>query len=116
MPKKPSVDITIPVFNEELDLEKSINTLVAYLDVDLSTDLKHLPNLINALSRGYDIAIGSRNKKDSHVYGRNLLRSITSKGYILLIKLFFWVPFSDAQCGFKAVTREVVRKLSPRIT
>lgn len=180
MPKKPSVDITIPVFNEELDLEKSINTLVAflikyfsdydwtitiadnastdktldiakklskkykrvsyvhlplkgrgravkyvwkntksdyvaYMDVDLSTDLKHLPNLINALSRGYDIAIGSRNKKDSHVYGRNLLRTITSKGYILLIKLFFWVHFSDAQCGFKAVSREVVSKIIPKI-
>lgn len=88
---------------------------VAYMDVDLSTDLKHLPALVRALSRGYDIAIGSRNAHGARVYGRSLLRTITSKGYILLIKLFFWVHFSDAQCGFKAATRQAVKSLIPRI-
>lgn len=180
MVKKPSIDITIPVYNEEKELEKSVITLmnfldkhmsdydwtitvadnasvdstleiarklstkythvkvvhlpqkgrgravkktwseskadyVAYMDVDLSTDLKHLPNIIHALERGYDIAIGSRNKRDSRVYGRSILRTITSKGYILLIKLIFWVGFTDAQCGFKAVTRDFVRKMIPKI-
>ena len=80
---------------------------VAYMDVDLSTDLKHLPALVGSLTRGYDVAIGSRNAHGSRVYGRSLLRTITSKGYILLIKLFFWVHFSDAQCGFKATTRHI---------
>jgi len=83
----------------------------AYMDVDLSTDLKHFPTLARSLVRGYDIAIGSRNSSGSRVYGRSLLRTITSKGYIALIKLFFVVHFSDAQCGFKAVTREVVEDL-----
>ncbi len=85
--------------------------LVAYMDVDLSTDLKHFPPLVRSLLRGYDIAIGSRNAVGSRVYGRNRLRTITSKGYILLIKMFFLVHFSDAQCGFKAATREVVNTL-----
>lgn len=88
---------------------------VVYMDVDLSTDLKHLPALVRALSRGYDIAIGSRNARGARVYGRSTLRTITSKGYIVLIKLFFWVHFSDAQCGFKAATRRVVEVLIPRI-
>ena len=89
--------------------------IVAYLDVDLSTDLKHLPPLVRSLVAGYDIAIGSRNTKGDRVYGRHLLRNITSKGYISLIKLFFWVHFSDAQCGFKAVTRHVVNELIPHV-
>lgn len=88
---------------------------VAYMDIDLSTDLKHLPNILHALERGFDIAIGSRNTRGARVYGRGALRNITSKGYIALIKLFFWVHFTDAQCGFKAVTRTVVRELMPRI-
>ncbi len=88
---------------------------VAYMDVDLSTDLKHLPALVRALSRGYDIAIGSRNAHGARVYGRSFLRTITSKGYILLIKFFFWVHFSDAQCGFKAATRQMVKLLIPRV-
>lgn len=95
---------------------ESISTdLVAYMDVDLSTDLKHLPALVGSLVRGYDVAIGSRNARGSRVYGRSLLRTITSKGYIHLIKLFFWVHFSDAQCGFKATTRHMVERLVPRV-
>lgn len=89
--------------------------IVAYMDVDLSTDLKHLPPLVRSLTRGYDIAIGTRNANGSRVYGRSALRTMTSKVYILLIKLFFWVHFSDAQCGFKAATRRVVRDIIPKI-
>lgn len=95
--------------------QKSADDYLAYMDIDLSTDLKHLPPLLHSLERGFDIAIGSRNAKGARVYGRGILRNITSKGYILLIKLFFWVHFSDAQCGFKAVTRHVVDTLIPDI-
>ncbi len=95
--------------------QRHIADVVAYMDVDLSTDLKHFPPLVRSLQRGYDVAIGSRNAWGSRVYGRGLLRTITSKGYIFLIKLFFWVHFSDAQCGFKAATRAVVEELIPHV-
>jgi glycosyltransferase involved in cell wall biosynthesis len=88
---------------------------LAYMDIDLSTDLKHVPNMVHALERGYDIAIGTRNALGARVYGRSLLRTITSKTYIILIKLFFFVHFSDAQCGFKAVTKRVVDELLPHL-
>lgn len=94
---------------------KSNTDYLAYMDIDLSTDLKNFPPLIHSLQRGYDIAIGSRNTRGARVYGRGLLRTFTSKIYILLIKLFFWVNFTDAQCGFKAVTRRVVTDLIPHI-
>lgn len=87
----------------------------AYMDVDLSTDLKHFPALVGSLSRGYDIAIGTRNAWGARVYGRSALRTFTSKMYILLIKCMFWVHFSDAQCGFKAVSRRVVTQIIPHI-
>lgn len=178
--KKPSVNIVIPVYNEEKELAASVGTLrdyvrnhlsdfswritiadnaskdktlaiakslskkyadvffvhlpqkgrgravkhvwttdgadiEAYMDVDLSTDLTHLPPLVRSLTRGYDIAIGSRNARGSRVYGRSMLRNFTSKMYITLIKLFFWVHFSDAQCGFKAVTRRVINDIIPSV-
>lgn len=87
----------------------------AYMDVDLSTDLKHFPPLVRSLTRGYDLAIGSRNSWGSRVYGRSMLRTFTSKMYIFLIKLFFWVHFNDAQCGFKAVTRRVIHEVIPYV-
>jgi hypothetical protein len=86
------------------------------MDVDLSTDLKHFPPLVRSLLRGYDIAIGSRNVRGARVYGRNFLRTMTSKGYIFLIKFFFWIHFSDAQCGFKAVTGRIVKTLLPAVS
>ncbi len=174
-----TVDVVIPVYNEESDLEQSISTLVAflharcpypwrvviadnastdrtleiakelsgripevayihldekgrgralrkawmesqadmvsYMDVDLSTNLEAFPPLLEALARGgYHVAIGSRLKEGSAIT-RQLRREILSRGYNLLIKLMFWNGFSDAQCGFKALTRRAVKELVPLV-
>ncbi len=87
-----------------------------YMDVDLSTDLKSLPDLVSAIaSEGYEVSTGSRLSKGSEVIGRKLTREITSRGYNLLIKMLFWPPFPDAQCGFKAVSRKAAEGLLPLI-
>lgn len=179
--KKLSLEITIPVFNEEKELEESVLKLYAYcrknmnryaweitiadnassdntpiiaatlarkypeirlfrleekgrgravkrvwsesqcdiccyMDLDLSTDLKHLPKICAAIEKGADIAIGSRLKKGAHVEGRTLLREITSRTLnFFFIKLWFQTSFTDAQCGFKAVSKKVVEELIPKI-
>jgi glycosyltransferase involved in cell wall biosynthesis len=88
----------------------------AYMDLDLSTDLRHLPNILAALDNGYDIAIGSRLAKGSKVEGRTLIREITSRTLnFFFIQFWFRTHFTDAQCGFKAVTKKVVNELIPRI-
>lgn len=177
--EKATVDVVIPVYNEERVLEESISTLVAflharcpyrwriviadnastdrtlevarrlseripeaefihldekgrgralrrawmesgadvvsYMDVDLSTNVEAFPPLIEALiSGGYHLAIGSRLQKES-VITRQLKREILSRGYNLLIKFMFFSKFSDAQCGFKALTRQAVRELVPLV-
>ena len=87
-----------------------------YMDLDLSTDLKHLPNLLKSLRNGSDIAIGSRLAEGARVEGRTTIREITSRTLnFFFIKLWFGTHFSDAQCGFKAVTKNVVEKLIPKI-
>ncbi len=87
-----------------------------YMDVDLSTDLKSLPDLVAAIAHeGYEISTGSRLIKGSEVIGRKLIREITSRGYNLLIRLMFWPPFHDAQCGFKAVSPRAAENLMPLI-
>ena len=174
------VDVVIPVYNEEADLERSVTTLrqflldhvdhdwrivvadnasqdrtleisrglkeryrgqvsyvhldqkgrgralrrawtesdadvVAYMDVDLSTDLSALPPLIDSLvDSEYDVAIGSRLIEGARVQ-RGLKREIISRIYNLMIKVMFRNKFSDAQCGFKAVTRRAVRDIVPLI-
>lgn len=178
---KPSVEITIPVYNEERELEKNITTLLefcnknlktydwhitiadnasrdntpiiaemlakkhlkilyfrleqkgrgravkrvwsqsgsdfcVYMDLDLSTDLVHLSNLLKALESGFDIAIGSRLAKGAKVEGRTKLREITSRVLnFFFIQFFFHTHFTDAQCGFKAATKKVVENLIPKV-
>ncbi|HEV2339174.1 MAG TPA: glycosyltransferase [Patescibacteria group bacterium] len=87
-----------------------------YMDLDLSTDLQHLPHLLEKLQDGYDIAIGSRLKKESKVEGRSMLREFISRTMnFFFIQLFFQTHFTDAQCGFKGVTRHTVDTLIPKI-
>jgi glycosyltransferase involved in cell wall biosynthesis len=89
--------------------------IVSYMDVDLSTDLGAFPPLIDSLiDSEYDVAIGSRLKRGSQVQ-RGLKREVISRIYNAMIKLMFWNKFSDAQCGFKAVTRRAVRDIVPLI-
>ena len=87
-----------------------------YMDVDLSTDINALPALVSAVANeGYDVATGSRLISGSKVTGRKPVREITSRGYNLLIRLLFWPPFHDAQCGFKAVSRRAAENLLPLV-
>ena len=87
-----------------------------YMDLDLSTDLKHLPSILKALESGYDIAIGSRLAKGAKVEGRTILREITSRTLnFFFIQFWFRTHFTDAQCGFKGVTKEIVRDLIPKV-
>lgn len=88
----------------------------SYMDLDLSTDIKHIPELFKKLEEGYDIVIGSRLTKGSKVEGRTWLRELTSRTMnFFFIRFFFNVHITDAQCGFKAVNRRVVHDLIPRI-
>ncbi len=87
---------------------------VAYMDVDLSTKLTAFPPLIKALDEGYGVAIGSRLVGGSRVK-RGLKREITSRSYNFLIRMMFLPSFHDAQCGFKAVRRDVVQEIVPFI-
>ena len=87
---------------------------VSYMDVDLSTDLQHFPQLIAALESGYHIAIGSRLSKTSQV-DRGWKREFISRSYNLLIKGMFFTSFPDAQCGFKALHRRTAAAIVPHI-
>lgn len=174
------VDVVIPVYNEQEGLEKSISTLVSYLeahcpylwriiiadnaskdrtpeigrrlaeasprvdylrleqkgrgralrqawrssnadvlsymDVDLSTDLDSFMPLIEPLAEGrYGLATGSRLSRGAHVT-RGLKREVISRIYNLMIKIVFpRKHFTDAQCGFKAITQGAARELLPLV-
>lgn len=89
--------------------------VLAYMDVDLSTDLNALLPLVAPLISGHsDLAIGSRLARDSRVV-RGPKREFVSRAYNLILKSSLAARFSDAQCGFKAVRRDVAQRLLPMV-
>ncbi len=88
--------------------------VITYMDVDLSTGLDAFVPMVNALQEGYGIAMGSRLMPGAKVQ-RSIKREITSRVYNLCIKLMFRVSFYDAQCGFKAIRRDVAQRLVPLV-
>jgi putative flippase GtrA len=89
--------------------------VVAYMDVDLSTDLHALLPLVAPLVTGHsDVAIGSRLAPGARV-ARGPKREVISRIYNLLLRTTLRNSFSDAQCGFKAMRADVARQLLPLV-
>lgn len=95
-------------------LENKADVLV-YMDIDLAVSLDDIKDLINPIIKGdYDMAIGSRLLPESKI-SRSFIRELSSQTYNFLSKVILVHKFSDLQCGFKAIKREVFEKIAPFI-
>jgi len=89
--------------------------VVAYLDVDLSTDLAGLAPLVAPLLSGHsDVAIGTRLSRGSRVV-RGTKREFISRSYNGIVRTVLSASFTDAQCGFKAITKTAADRLLPLV-
>jgi hypothetical protein len=94
---------------------RSTADVVVYMDVDLSTDLRALGPLVAPLVSGHSaLAIGTRLGRGSHVT-RGARREVVSRCYNHLLRATLRARFTDAQCGFKAVRRDVAAVLLPQV-
>lgn len=88
--------------------------VLCYMDADLSVALDALLHLLGEIRRGADVAYGSRFAPGADIE-RSLIREIISRGYNLLVRTLLGLKAGDAQCGFKALTRDAWRTLSPQV-
>ena len=93
-------------------LESSCD-VVSYMDVDLSTGLEAFPLMVQAIAEeGYHVVTGNRLMPGAQTV-RSFKREVISRAYNLLIKAMFQTRFTDAQCGFKALSRTAAQMLVP---
>lgn len=87
--------------------------VVGYMDIDLSTNIKHLGEAIHIFKNRPEVEYinGSRFAKESDTQGRKWYRRITSQGLLILLKLFLRMRCTDAICGFTFVRRETALSL-----
>ena len=94
-------------------VELSRGEVTGYMDIDLSANIKHLGEAIHIFMTRPEIAYinGSRFAKESDTKGRKWYRKITSRGLLILLKLFLRMKSTDAICGFTFVRRETATTL-----
>ena len=101
-------------FNPQFDIH-------CYMDVDLSTDLSVLSDMLDSIrNENSDLVIGSRLKKQSKVINRPWNREIISRIYSLIMRMVFIQGFKplyirDYQCGFKAISSKLANELLPLV-
>ena len=89
--------------------------LLAYMDVDLSTDLEAWPRLLQPIIGGtHDLVTGSRLVAGSRIK-RSWRREFLSRGYSLLARWVVRAPCRDLQCGFKALRKSTALALLPQV-
>ena len=95
---------------------KSRADVLIYMDADMSTDPKHVYELIKAIANEkYDVAIGSRMKKGAKIK-RSLIRRLMSLVYYsILLPVVLPVGVKDTQCGFKAINQKVAKNIIPKL-
>jgi glycosyltransferase involved in cell wall biosynthesis len=94
--------------------KSSRGDILAYIDVDLATDMLHLSELIDQIRSGYDLATGSRMMPESDAV-RSAKRGIASKGFNFLVRMMLGSKLYDHQCGFKAFKRSALLDLLDQV-
>lgn len=97
--------------NLAASFRKADKEFIVFMDADLSTDLRHLEQLVESLEEGADVAVGSRWLPDSRV-SRSGYRKAISSVYNSIIRTVFKSKIKDHSCGFKGFRRSVWEKLS----
>lgn len=91
--------------------------LVLFSDADLATPIAEIEKLIKQIKKGYDVAIASRNMKESQIETyQPVHRQIMGKLFSYLVKLIALRSFKDTQCGFKLFKKDVAKRIFQKLT
>lgn len=84
---------------------------IMFMDMDLSTSLDHIDELVDALESSADVVVASREAKGAVRLASPWRRRLLGKAFNLLIQALVLPGFWDTQCGFKGFRKEVAQDL-----
>lgn len=88
--------------------------LVLFSDADLSTPIEEFDKLLEGITQGCDIAIGSRSAPGAQILVRQPWhRQLVGRLFNLSVQLLVVPGIGDTQCGFKLFKAEAARKIVP---
>ena len=96
----------------------STSDVVGFVDADGATSPEEFERLIDQIVRRPDIdgVIGSRFIGGATVINRtSRLRSVMSQFFVQFVRILFWLPYQDTQCGAKLFRRESITAVFPEL-
>ncbi|MDD5529671.1 MAG: glycosyltransferase family 2 protein [bacterium] len=72
--------------------------VTGYIDIDLEVGAEYIPEFVDAIKSGYDIAVAHRTYK---LQIKSIDRWILTKGYHLLVEIILGLPYEDTEAGYK---------------
>jgi len=100
-------------FSVKNGIANSGGEYVLFSDADLSTPIEEYEKLMDCISRGYDIAVGSRSVGESRVMVHQpFYREFMGKVFNLFVRTLLSIEFRDTQCGFKLFKGDVARDIA----
>jgi dolichyl-phosphate beta-glucosyltransferase len=93
-------------------IQQARGELVLFTDMDQSTPIMELGNLLPWTTQGYEVVIGSRGFTRE---GFSIIRKMGSVVFRTVRQLFLLRDIGDTQCGFKLCTREAALRAFPHL-
>ena len=86
--------------------------VIAFVDADGAIKPDEVWKLTQMVMNGHDGAIGSRRTPGASILVRRpFIWQSASRGFNWLVRLLFWLPFRDTQCGLKVFKKRVIHSI-----
>lgn len=92
---------------------RSNGAAVMFMDADLATPLRHLPQFYKAFTKGSEVIIATRNLRKHH---DNAVRIMLSNIGNLLFRIAGGLWIEDSQCGFKMFSQRAAQVCFGKLT
>jgi glycosyltransferase involved in cell wall biosynthesis len=86
--------------------------IIITLDGDLQHNPNSIPRFIKKIEEGFDVVVGSRSSTQSEEMP--ILRKLSNLVTTQILRIFFKVPVTDSQSGYRAFRRQVLGGLQIR--
>lgn len=93
-------------------IQRARGDIVLFTDMDQSTPISELEELLPWYESGYDVVIGSRGRERQ---GFSIVRRLGSVVFRSLRRLFLLRDISDTQCGFKSSRLDAALEVFPQL-
>lgn len=98
-------------------IEEAMGEYKLFMDADNATRIEEMDHFWSCFDKGYDVVIGSRHVRGSHiVIQQPWYRQLLGRSANLLIQMVLLPGIKDTQCGFKAFSSESADKIFEKMT